>query len=734
MCGIGLDLLVGIDADAPLAHGNELPVAALHRRGPDSLVERVLASQTPRFSLRLVGAVLSLRGPEVVAQPLADTAGNVLLFNGEIFGGDGVHVPPGASDTARLLAALGTAANIPALLHRVHGPWALAYWHAASRTLWYGRDRLGRRSLLRAEPVLATGRPGCHRLLLSSVAPPKTEAGASWVWNELPAEGMGSVRVAADGSVETRWHATPPLRPPMANWEAASTADGHAAAARLLSALSDAVRRRVSDVPTPPPPSASAPSTARAPPSSSARVAVLFSGGIDCMVLARLADLLLPPDEPLDLLNVAFGDRAAAAPDRLTGRRGVRELRRLSPSRRFQLIEIDISLAELREHRTSLEELLAPSDTVMDMNIGAAFYFGARACGVLRCASNGQADGGGEEEEEEECADADADADGSARDAWSGQCRYGAWEAMGVVEAARARAPCRPCQVHTSLELSIEGGGEGSGEGGGEGGARVPSVELRIHVRMAGEGASGGLAGGWGLGGGGASGGDKAGGSSRGVGRSRRDGSRNAADAVGGGGGSIARQGGGGPPYRSGARVLLLGSGADEQLGGYGRHRTVFRKEGWVALGAELRAERERLWLRNLGRDDRTIADWGREARHPYLDETVMEVLATTPLLLICDLRLPPGSGDKLILRRLARLLGLTQCTALQKRAIQFGTRIANKNVCGQARLGDAMDLADLVHPDAECLSRGRRGTDASLPQALSKKRGTWASARAADT
>ena len=732
MCGIGLDLLVGSDADAPLAHGDELPVAALHRRGPDSLVERILASQTPRFSLRLMGAVLSLRGPEVVAQPLADTAGNVLLFNGEIFGGDGVHVPPGASDTVLLLAALGTAANIPALLHRVQGPWALAYWHAASRTLWYGRDRLGRRSLLRAEPVLPTGRPGCHRLLLSSVAPPKTgastEAGASWVWNELPADGMGSVRVAADGSVETRWHATPPQRPPMANWEAASTADGHAAAARLLAALSDAVRRRVSDVPTPPPPSASAPNTARVPPSSSARVAILFSGGIDCMVLARLADLHLPPDEPLDLLNVAFGDRAAAAPDRLTGRRGVRELRRLSPSRRFQLIEIDISLAELREHRTSLEELLAPSDTVMDMNIGAAFYFGARACGVLRCASIRQADGGGEEdeeEEEEECADADAD--GSARDAWSGQCRYGAWEAIGVVEAARARAPCRPCQVHTSLELSIEGGSEG----GSEGGARVPSVELRIQVRMAGEGEVEGEGEGESEG---AFVGDNASGSSRGVGRSRRGGSRNAVDAVGGGGGSSARRGGGGPPYRSGARVLLLGSGADEQLGGYGRHRTVFRKEGWVALGAELRAERERLWLRNLGRDDRTIADWGREARHPYLDETVMEVLATTPLPLICDLRLPPGSGDKLILRRLARLLGLTQCTALQKRAIQFGTRIANKNVCGQARLGDAMDLADLVHPDAECLSRGRRGTDASLPQALSKKRGTWASARAADT
>ena len=92
-------------------------------------------------------------------------------------------------------------------------------------------------------------------------------------------------------------------------------------------------------------------------------------------------------------------------------------------------------------------------------------------------------------------------------------------------------------------------------------------------------------------------------------------------------------------------------------------------------------------------------------------------------------------SGDKLILRRLARLLGLTTCTALQKRAIQFGTRIANKNVCGQATLDDAHDLADLVHPDAECMrgAGGRRGTDASLPQHLSKKRGTWASARAAE-
>ena len=184
--------------------------------------------------------------------------------------------------------------------------------------------------------------------------------------------------------------------------------------------------------------------------------------------------------------------------------------------------------------------------------------------------------------------------------------------------------------------------------------------------------------------------------------------------------------------------MLLVGSGADEQLGGYGRHRTVFRKEGWVGLAEELHAERERLWLRNLGRDDRIISDWAREARHPYLDEQVMHVLAETPLPHVCDLSRPAGEGDKLILRRAARLLGLRQASALQKRAIQFGTRIANKNVCGQARLDDAVDLREIVHPDAERdttpagAARHARKGDGALSEALSKKRGEWASARAA--
>jgi hypothetical protein len=40
----------------------------------------------------------------------------------------------------------------------------------------------------------------------------------------------------------------------------------------------------------------------------------------------------------------------------------------------------------------------------------------------------------------------------------------------------------------------------------------------------------------------------------------------------------------------------------------------------------------------------------------------------------------PSYISIKVVLRRLARNLGLTRCASLQKRAIQFGTRIANKN------------------------------------------------------
>lgn len=53
---------------------------------------------------------------------------------------------------------------------------------------------------------------------------------------------------------------------------------------------------RVSNVPRPP----------AAKTTTSSKIAVLFSGGLDCTVLARMAHDILPLSQEIDLLNVAF--------------------------------------------------------------------------------------------------------------------------------------------------------------------------------------------------------------------------------------------------------------------------------------------------------------------------------------------------------------------------------------------------------------------------------------------
>ena len=55
-------------------------------------------------------------------------------------------------------------------------------------------------------------------------------------------------------------------------------------------------------------------------------------------------------------------------------------------------------------------------------------------------------------------------------------------------------------------------------------------------------------------------------------------------------------------PYQSECKILLVGLGADEQLAGYGRHRTVYSHGGNLALAEEINKDLTRLWQRNLGR------------------------------------------------------------------------------------------------------------------------------------
>ncbi|KAB0393390.1 hypothetical protein E2I00_001933, partial [Balaenoptera physalus] len=135
-----------------------------------------------------------------------------------------------------------------------------------------------------------------------------------------------------------------------------------------------------------------------------ANVAILFSGGIESMVIAALADHHIPLDEPIDLFNVAFMTKektipakssknvvAAATPgeqfnipDRITGRTGLKELQADNPFRMWNFVEINVSLEELqRLRRTRISHFIQPLDTVLDDSIGCAVWFASGGFGWL---------------------------------------------------------------------------------------------------------------------------------------------------------------------------------------------------------------------------------------------------------------------------------------------------------------------------------------------------------------
>ena len=132
-------------------------------------------------------------------------------------------------------------------------------------------------------------------------------------------------------------------------------------------------------------------------------------------------------------------------------------------------------------------------------------------------------------------------------------------------------------------------------------------------------------------------------------------------------------------PYKSAARILLSGLGADEQLAGYSRHRRAFDTLGMEGLEQELATDLDRISSRNLGRDDRVMSDHGKEIRYPFLDEKLISFLNVIPIRYKCNLKLDRGIGEKYLLRQACFKLGLSKerCGTL-KRAIQFGSRIAH--------------------------------------------------------
>jgi asparagine synthetase B (glutamine-hydrolysing) len=419
------------------------------------------------------------------------------------------------------------------------------------------------------------------------------------------------------------------------------------AATQLLYLLDKSVQRRVINAPLP-----------KSNCQSDVSVAILFSGGIDSVILAALSHRHIPPDRTIDLINVSFyndSDSSTASPDRLAALLSYLEITAKWPERNWRFIAVDVSYQEVLDVESRVLRLMYPLESTMDFNISVAFWFAGRGKGrvVSQAEANEFMTGIGQRNKAKPRTSVDEPllrfANGVADRSDTINCtrtsnqhaviciREGCGRKRSSNERYCLFNACKFCCGKLQSPIS-------------------KFLGQRVQICFAHSGT------------------DKI--SQATTSRATLQPSDNnilASNAA----------------ITSTAKILISGVGADEQMAGYGRHRTTFQRGGYTELRDELQMEVGRLWTRNLGRDDRCLSDCGKEARFPFLDEDVVAYLEALPVQSKCNLNLPQGLGDKLILRKVARMIGIHECSALVKRAIQFGSRIAkvsDKNRFGSQR------------------------------------------------
>jgi asparagine synthetase B (glutamine-hydrolysing) len=155
MCGIHASISSG---------GFQVPRAELKRllcnRGPDHVgdTRAEIESHGTTYNLSFTSTVLALRGGRLTAQPFVDPqSGSVLCWNGEgwkigpetIAGNDGQKIFDALLKASTTQSSVSESnRHVFKVLNCIFGPFAFVFLDNTHKQLFFGRDRLGRRSLL----------------------------------------------------------------------------------------------------------------------------------------------------------------------------------------------------------------------------------------------------------------------------------------------------------------------------------------------------------------------------------------------------------------------------------------------------------------------------------------------------------------------------------------------------------------------------------------------------------
>lgn len=331
-------------------------------RGPNYSSLRVLKEHSTSW----FSSLLSLREPYTIQSVNVDNR-YILQFNGELYNSEIEH-----NDTQFIVSLLKLPnPDIPLIVKSLKGEFSYTIYDMQERKFYFGRDNVGKRSLsYRLDDD--TG-----ELYVSSVTGviegfSDCIAGVLYVYDVREKKLSDTYRIAQPYYVSEE-----------VDENLTSIVDS---IEKLYRKLEVAVEKRVTSI--------------HPVHTENSPIAVLFSGGLDCSIIASLVCAQLgrtlnsPCNAVVELLNVAFenprtGTMPCNTPDRKLAISSAAVLQDLFPDMEIRLVEIDVPYEDYLRHRPAVIKLMYPKNTEMDLSIAIAFYFASMGSGIIKT-SNGE--------------------------------------------------------------------------------------------------------------------------------------------------------------------------------------------------------------------------------------------------------------------------------------------------------------------------------------------------------